>query len=184
MVNLTKNGVEFYWSRNGSRGGGIGENIVTAIGVFKVNVKAEINITPSMRTFSLISSLDPDFQSSVSLSGFEKIYYNYGDSYKDIQDELQALLDANNRYKWDSAHEMGHKVLDEYGEGSSPDYSWTHKGTSTLMQKTIPGNVMPAQGEIDVMKYGKYRPDMYTRLVAADEDVQGLIWLSRIKFDD
>lgn len=21
---------------------------------------------------------------------------------------------------------------------------------------------MPAQGEIDVMKYGKYRPDMYT----------------------
>ncbi|AFH12630.1 hypothetical protein KO11_08760 [Escherichia coli KO11FL] len=34
------------------------------------------------------------------------------------------------------------------------------------------------------MKYGKYRPDMYTRLVAADEDVQGLIWLSRIKFDD
>ena len=104
--------------------------------------------------------------------------------YKDIQDELQALLDANNRYKWDSAHEMGHKVLDEYGEGSSPDYSWTHKGTSTLMQKTIPGNVMPAQGEIDVMKYGKYRPDMYTRLVAADEDVQGLIWLSRIKFDD
>ncbi len=75
-------------------------------------------------------------------------------------------------------------VLDEYGEGSSPDYSWTHKGTSTLMQKTIPGNVMPAQGEIDVMKYGKYRPDMYTRLVAADEDVQGLIWLSRIKFDD
>ena len=184
LVNLTKNGVEFYWSRNGSRGGGIGENIVTAIGVFKVNVKAEINITPSMRTFSLISSLDPDFQASVSLSGFEKIYYNYGDSYKDIQDELQALLDANNRYKWDSAHEMGHKVLDEYGEGSSPDYSWTHKGASTLMQKTIPGNVMPAQGEIDVMKYGKYRPDMYTRLVAADEDVQGLIWLSRIKFDD
>ena len=52
-----------------------------------------------MRTFSLISSLDPDFQASVSLSGFEKIYYNYGDSYKDIQDELQALLDANNRYK-------------------------------------------------------------------------------------
>ena len=45
--------------------GGIGENIVTAIGVFKVNVKAEINITPSMRTFSLISSLDPDFQASV-----------------------------------------------------------------------------------------------------------------------
>lgn len=30
---------------------GIGESIVTAIGVFKVNVKAEINITPSMRTF-------------------------------------------------------------------------------------------------------------------------------------
>ena len=53
-----------------------------------------------------------------------------------------------------------------------------------LFAKTIPGNVMPAQGEIDVMKYGKYRPDMYTRLVAADEDVQGLIWLSRIKFDD
>lgn len=56
---------------------------------------------------------------------------------------------------------MGHKVLDEYGEGSSPDYSWTHKGTSTLC-KTILWNVMPAQGEIDVMKYGKYRPDMYT----------------------
>lgn len=53
-----------------------------------------------------------------------------------------------------------------------------------LLCKTIPWNVMPAQGEIDVMKYGKYRPDMYTRLVAADEDVQGLIWLSRIKFDD
>lgn len=71
---------------------GLVKVLITAIGVFKVNVKAEINITPSMRTFSLISSLDPDFQASVSLSGFEKIYYNYGDSYKDIQDELQALL--------------------------------------------------------------------------------------------
>lgn len=35
LVDLTKNGVEFYWSRNGSRGGGIGESIVTAIGVLK-----------------------------------------------------------------------------------------------------------------------------------------------------
>ncbi|VFT06698.1 Uncharacterised protein [Escherichia coli] len=45
------------------------------------------------------------------------------------------------------------------------------------MQKTIPGNVMPAQGEIDVMKYGKYRPDMYTRLVAADEGCSGIVIL-------
>lgn len=114
----------------------------------------------------------------------KKIYHNYGDSYKETGDELLALLDANNRYKWDSAHEMGHKVLDEYGAGSSPDYSWAHKGTSTLSQERIPGSVMPAQGEIDVMKYGLYRTDMYTRLVAATEDVQGLIWLSRVKFND
>ncbi len=52
------------------------------------------------------------------------------------------------------------------------------------MQNRYQGMLCPSQGEIDVMKYGKYRPDMYTRLVAADEDVQGLIWLSRIKFDD
>ncbi|EBD9555977.1 PAAR domain-containing protein [Salmonella enterica] len=184
LVSLTKNGVEFYWSRNGSRGGGIGDGIVTAQGSFKVNVKADMNIEPFMRPFDLISSLDSDFQASVSLRWNEKIYHNYGDSYKETGDELLALLDANNRYKWDSAHEMGHKVLDEYGAGSSPDYSWTHKGTSTLSQERIPGSVMPAQGEIDVMKYGLYRADMYTRLVAATEDVQGLIWLSRVKFND
>ncbi|HCY3310272.1 TPA: PAAR domain-containing protein, partial [Escherichia coli] len=127
-----------------------------------------------------ISSLDPDMQSSVSLLGFEKIYHNYGGYYNNSKDEIKALLYSNERYKWDSAHEMGHKVMDKYGSES-----WTHKGTSTRGQSTIPNTPMPSSGEIDIMKYAdSYAPDRYKRLVAADEDVQALIWLSRVSFND
>lgn len=30
-------------------------------------------------------------------------------------------------------HEIGYIILDRYGDGGIPEYSWEHKGTSTIM---------------------------------------------------
>ncbi|HHN8624110.1 PAAR domain-containing protein [Escherichia fergusonii] len=190
LTNTAKTAVEFYWSRNGSRGGGIGDDITTALGKYKVKVKTEVNIEPSMSSFKLVESLDDVFGRSVSLWGFRKVVHNLGYYYSRYLSGMEKNYNqaADFRFRLDSAHEMGHIVLNEYSSGSTPDYSWTHKGTSTeYSQEPLSGFPMPASGEIDIMKYSdQERPNSvkYANSVAASEDVAGLIWLSRIKFND
>ncbi|EAW1174090.1 PAAR domain-containing protein [Salmonella enterica subsp. enterica] len=190
LVDMAKKGVAFYWSRNGNRGGGIGDNIVTVQGIFKVDVKTEINNEPSMSSFELTESLDKNSGRSSSLWGFREVVHNLGYYYGRYLSGMEAnyIQAAESRFKLDSAHEMGHIVLNQYSSGSSPDYSWTHKGTSTeYTQEPLSGFPMPVSGEIDIMKYSDYpRPnnEQYLRAVAASEDVAALIWLSRVVFDD
>ncbi|EAQ8939494.1 PAAR domain-containing protein, partial [Salmonella enterica] len=156
LKSLVSDGVGNYWSRNGSRGIGIGDNITTSKGDFIVNVSAYINVEPAMPPFKLIESLEREPARSVSLQGFRKVYHNLGFYYDRYlkNREKDAYTPANERFKLDSAHEMGHIILDRYGSDSSPDYSWTHKGTSTeYFQEELDGFPMPLTGEIDIMKY-------------------------------
>ncbi len=101
--------------------------------------------------------------------------------------EKDSYIATENQFKLDAAHELGHVVLNKYAPHSSPDYSWSHKGTSTVLtQEALTGTPMPNAGEIDLIKYSDHHlgaSDIYSRSVAANEDVNGLIWLSRVKFD-
>ncbi|EAN4680378.1 hypothetical protein EHN46_15805 [Salmonella enterica] len=185
-----KEGVEFYWSRNGSRNN-IGKNILTKKGSYQVSVSACVNVSPAMSSFDLIECLDEDGGRSTSLCGFRKVYHNIGSFYNKLKGKgvsgSDITLFASQEFKLTAAHEMGHIVLDKYGTGTNQDYSWTHKGTSTILQNKRSGFPMPLSGEIDIMKYSDKKvnfDEIISRSIAANEDVNGLIWLSRIKFND
>ncbi|MDT7831766.1 hypothetical protein RQM59_05205 [Flavobacteriaceae bacterium S356] len=98
---------------------------------------------------------------------------------------------ADKEFLVTAAHEIGHEILSAF---ASPNYSYTHKGSSTLLTQTPllvadGGSTYAPAGEIDLMKYfdSKATPrpaNFHTRVIAAEDDVLGLIWLSRVDFDE
>ncbi|HCO68778.1 MAG TPA: hypothetical protein DIT04_13615 [Dysgonomonas sp.] len=115
---------------------------------------------------------------------------------------------ADNEFKETSAHELGHEILQAFG---GDIYSYQHKGSSYLTQntkptsppeekwydRTIPGAIWrkakdrmpevngenaPSTGEQDLMKY-YHGSTTFDRVVAAEDDVKGLIWLTGIKIE-
>ena len=189
LQKMAKEGIEFYWSRNGSRLPKIGEGILTKQGRYKVNVSVSVNIPPAMPSFDLIEFLDSEFGRSTSLKGFRKVCHNLGFYSKIYQFSSAQYIStqAEMLFKLTAAHEMGHIVLDKYAPFSlTSDYSWTHKSSSSLSQEPLPGTSMPSTGEIDVMKYADKQQSLDVQSkhsVAAEEDVKGLVWLSRVKFN-
>jgi uncharacterized Zn-binding protein involved in type VI secretion len=193
LLGWAKEGIELYWSRNGSRAGGIASGITTGKGAYKVTVKADINATPKAGNFPLIDSLSKDFGRSTSLAIARKVYHNMGFAYDSYVVQRRSPLEvaknyAKEQFKETSAHELGHLILNEYGGGIVPTYSWTHKGSSSLMQNPTPNHDDPLTGEVDVMEYfSDYRAptaDRLSRTVASEQDVKSLLWLARVEFDD
>ncbi|WP_404824350.1 PAAR domain-containing protein [Pseudomonas benzenivorans] len=186
---MAKAGIERYWSRDGSRAQGVGAPIQTAKGVYKVKVVADVNTKPSTKNFPLISSLSADFGRSTSFAMFKKIYHNQG-----FWSAANYPADfADGDFEHTAAHEVGHLILNEYGDGGLvPEYSWSHKETSTVLtQSPVANHPVPGSGEVDVMHYHSDSPrgprgyqDYWNRAVASEQDVKGLLWLSRVQFDD
>ena len=189
LETLAVKGIERYWSRDGSRPQGIGGPIQTANGTYKISANVDVNVAPSAKNFPLIEDLSVDGGRSTSLGGFRKIFHN--PSYWVTRRYPIAFADDD--FMHTAAHEFGHLALNEYGDGGLiPHYSWSHKGTSTILtQKRNDNNYIPKSGEIDVMHYftddpygaGAYS-DFWARSVISEQDVKGLLWLSRVKFDD
>lgn len=181
---LAKAGVERYWSRDGSRGV-IGAPIQTEKGVFQVKVFAQVNKEPSAKNFPLIASISDDFGRSTSFAMFKNIYHNQG--WWAAANYPVSFADQD--FEHTAAHELGHLILNEYGDGGViPEYSWSHKSTSTILTQTpLENNPVPASGEIDLMHYHSNGPsnmqDYWARSVAAEKDVKGLLWLARVKFN-
>lgn len=193
LLDWAKEGIELYWSRNGSRGGGIAEGITTSKGVYKVTVEAEVNVEPKAGNFPLIDSLSKDFGRSTSLAIARKVYHNAGYAYDTYVVQRRRTLEfakdiAKEEFKETSAHEFGHLILNEYGGGLIPNYSWTHKETSTLMQNPKDNHPTPNAGEVDVMhyfsSYTQPAADLQKRMAASEQDVKSLLWLARVEFDD
>jgi hypothetical protein len=187
LKTMAKTGIEKYWSRDGSRPNGIGNGINTAQGTFNVTVKADLVGTPKAKGFALKVQLSksksywfirPD--SSTSAGPLSKIVHAVGDWRGNFSG-------ADLSFERTTAHEFGHRVLGAYG---GRDYSWTHKGTSgKYTQKANSGTNYPANGEIDLMKYSEqpfqgYYQHLFGRSIAAEEDIKGLLWLARMKFND
>ncbi|MFZ4861160.1 hypothetical protein ACL9RF_03160 [Sphingobacterium sp. Mn56C] len=81
-----------------------------------------------------------------------------------------------------AAHEIGHDILAYYAGDA---YSSSHKGTSDIDTQIINPDApcRPATGEFDLMQYYQdtlSSKDLF-RSVAAEEDVLGLLWLSKVK---
>jgi hypothetical protein len=210
LMQLAKDGIELYWSRNGSRPKNIGTAVNTPKGAFQITVTADVNTTPHAEALTLIELLDQKpgrFQRSNTITN--RIYHNLGFRYRESRspassspdpDQLvlnKALPTADGGFKRTAAHEFGHFILAAYGGGGFwKGYSSTHKGSSTwASQEPIPGKHVPLTGEIDLMHYHENRhinamprdpvlADRLSRTVAAEQDVNSLLWLSRIRFND
>ena len=193
LETLAKEGIEFYWSRNGDRAPGIADPIQTGASSYRVKVNADVNQLPKAKNFPLVENLTADGGRSTSFGVFRKIHHNLGYAYTKFVSETKnpSLWPTGKRFtdelfKQTAAHEFGHLILNEYGDGGlMPTHSWTHKNTSTLWQTEKPNNPMPKVGEIDLMRYYStylYWEDRFSRTVASDDDVKGLIWLSRVQF--
>jgi uncharacterized Zn-binding protein involved in type VI secretion len=184
-----KEGIEHYWSRNNTREPGIAENIASALGNYIVNTSVDLSSTPKAPGFKLIENLTVNDMRSFSLWPARKIVYNVGWSYdalkskKDIPKNFYQHY-AEQLFRETAAHEFGHLILNSYS--GELTYSSTHKGSSNSKQDVPIDKPPPASGEIDLMRY--YTPGTLTqqklllRTTAIEEDVKGLIWLSRVTF--
>jgi hypothetical protein len=197
LMVMAKQGIDHYWSRNGSRGSGVDTPIQTAQGAFSVTVQADMTGKPKAKSFKLVERVDESGGRATSLWIFAAIYHNAGAWNK----YGWPTVYADKAFKNTAAHEFGHLILNGYGnDGFIPEYSWGHKNTSTIeTQAPLPGTSIPASGEIDVMTYYDYEhsypntithplqlpgawQEYWDRSVASEQDVKGLLWLCRIRF--
>lgn len=184
-----KRGIEYYWSRNATRTQGIANGINSSNGLYLFTVKADINAKPCAKNFPLTENLTVDGGRSTSLGGFRVIHHNSG--YWSVR-RYPAIF-SDEEFMHTSAHEFGHLVLNDYGDGGLiPHYSWSHKDTSTVLtQRRKDNNYIPATGELDVMHYFTEPPsgesawlDFWDRSSISEQDVKGLLWLTRVQFHD
>ncbi|MFZ4861158.1 hypothetical protein ACL9RF_03150 [Sphingobacterium sp. Mn56C] len=103
------------------------------------------------------------------------INYELGWDYNELQDEDQI-------FKQTAAHEVGHQIIESFG---GTEYSASHKGSSTTDEQIVKPDApdYPLEGEIDVMRYYQNDPVIsdLKRSVAAEKDVLGLLWLTKLK---
>lgn len=178
LRDMALEGINKYWSRHaGNIGGGvqIGEDF------YEVFVNAEQNekgmVAPRIIYFT--NSENSNFNRShnwfLSRKLFYKVGYIYDEEWEYREENLGMKI-----FMETSAHEIGHKLLEDYG---GKTYSYKHKGSSTWGQSPLKGTTYPTTGEIDLMKYADedFLPkDFYERVVLSKEDVIGILWLSKI----
>jgi len=91
-------------------------------------------------------------------------------------------------FKRTAAHEVGHSILTN-AEGYY--FSWTHKGTSTLLQKpTSKRPTWSSAQQLDLMSYyrgpvASIKPKkLLNKHNASEKDVKRLIFGAKIEWDD
>lgn len=115
----------------------------------------------------------------------EKLYYNIG--YMKGKNNWYWMGDSSDiddDFSYTAAHEIGHEILKAYNK--HPIYSYKHKNSSDFsdpLEISNGGSIYPKTGEIDVMKYYNEEPYWkdFSRVVVAENDLLGLIWLTKIK---
>ena len=178
LRDMALEGINKHWSRHA---GNIGEGVQIGENFYEVFVNAEQNekgmVAPRIIYFT--NSENNNFNRSHNWFLSRKLFYKVGYVKENIWnyiDENKALLD----FQETSAHEIGHKLLEDYG---GKTYSYKHKGSSTWGQSPLKGTTYPKTGEIDLMKYTDedFLPkDFYERVVLSKEDVIGILWLTKI----
>lgn len=184
LRDLALKGIEKYWSRHSLN---IGKNIKVNSETYQVFVEAIYDekgmIAPKIIFFT--NKKDSNLNRSRNWFLSRELYYKVGyiqpddNNWKYIN-ESEAIVD----FQETAAHEIGHKLLEEYGDMW---YSYKHKGTSTLVtQVPLENTPYPIIGEIDLMKYSSdmYRPsDYYDRVILSEKDLKGLLWFTKMKIE-
>ncbi len=131
----------------------------------------------------------------------QRIAYNVG--YIEFSNGwgYRKTLDETLEFEFTSAHELGHEIIQAF---AGTTFSWQHKGSSYYFPQSkkpigkesfkeenfnidfmehTKGEEYPKLGEIDLMKYYNNDPIVYdySRIIANEKDVLGLIWLTKLK---
>lgn len=184
LRDLALKGIEKYWSRHSLN---IGKNIKVNSETYQVFVEAIYDekgmIAPKIIFFT--NKKDSNLNRSRNWFLSRELYYKVGyiqrdDNNWEYINELEAIVD----FQKTAAHEIGHKLLEEYGDMW---YSYKHKGTSTLVtQVPLENTPYPIIGEIDLMKYSSdmyYPSDYYDRVILSEKDLKGLLWFTKMKIE-
>lgn len=200
LESLALNGINYHWGRNDNNS--TGKNVQINNEYYQVFINAINTTQKSMDDINLIFNTNGDvlrsgnpgtITSVVSAIGNlfpERIVYNVGYlNYVDWYEVFSNDWGYNTTnyedvdFKETSAHEIGHEILKTFG---GTDYSYRHKGTSTITQVRLDSLLpAPSSGEIDLMKYWEYSVPLSLKphVVAAKEDVLGLLWLIKLEID-
>lgn len=170
LTKLFLSGVEKYWSREQPDGPMIdGERYAV-----KVQAEGLRQTDKNVLDFDIRRTNSSDYVRSHN-SGIidSQIYYNAG--------FFSSATTADRFFMLTAAHEFGHSVLEETG---GRQFSWTHKGSTTLFQKTHDASpIYPtAPGEIDMMLYyaDEDPHDLTSRSHASNNDILRLISLGKV----
>ena len=184
LRDLALKGIEKYWSRHSLN---IGKNIKVNSETYQVFVEAIYDekgmIAPKIIFFT--NKKDSNLNRSRNWFLSRELYYKVGYIHRDDNKwnyirESKAIVE----FQETAAHEIGHKLLEEYGDMW---YSYKHKGTSTLVtQVPLENTPYPIIGEIDLMKYSSdmyYPSDYYDRVILSEKDLKGLLWFTKMKIE-
>ncbi len=193
LEKLALGGLNYYWGRN--RNHFVAKNGTINGELYEVFVNAVNTTENAMDDVSLIFNTNNKWMRSgnpgtvedpISFVGNiisrEAVCYNVGYIKYSYGWDFQTYDKEDVSYRETAAHEIGHTILKAYG---GTFYSYGHKGTVNTVTQSENDNAItyPASGEIDIMPYHKnWIPySERNRMVASEEDVLSLIWLTKIK---
>jgi hypothetical protein len=171
LTKLFVDGVEKYWSRSKSDGPHIDGDRYAV----KVHAEALSQSDDDTLAFDIYRTNAPKYVRSHNTGVIDgRIYHNAGSH--------DSVAEADARFEYTSGHEFGHTVLQEAG---GTEFSWTHKGTTTLWQSDYEKTPLypPPPDEIDMMLYYAESPpdDFYARVHATNADVLRLVSLGEVE---
>ncbi|MDR2572385.1 MAG: hypothetical protein LBD23_19100, partial [Oscillospiraceae bacterium] len=202
LKEMAREGVSYHWGRNSKRKIDLAEYVKIANEKYEVYVDIDAandstrNKKMYMKDIELVFNTNrksmrsrnlgkvvPPISTLVKIFLHARAVYHTGHIYTprshdrwEYWHESIAVAD----FKYTVAHEIGHEILQAFGNAI---YSYRHKGTSTLSQKTKKGAPpYPVGKEIDLMiYYNGNNPDPYYKIhVATVKDALNLIWLAKV----
>lgn len=198
LEKLAIEGLNYHWSRN--KNNSQGKNVKINDDFFEVYTNAVNTSVKAMDDINLIYNTNKEWLRSMNPGSVSNIQSFFGQVMPERVVYNVGYMKGEKRWYWmgdfgtidkdfsyTSAHEIGHEILKLYAVNND-FYSYKHKGSSSLSD-TLPvsegGVDYPSIGEIDLMKYFNNEPRWkdFSRVVVAEFDLLGLLWLSKIKIN-
>lgn len=194
LEKLAIDGLNYYWGRNQNHA--VAKDVKIVSDAYEVNTNAVNANDNAMDDLSLVYNTNGDWMRSGNpgsatanpiswignLISREAVCYNVGYIKYSNAWAYQLENEEDIDFKETSAHEIGHEILKSFG---GTVYSYGHKGSVNVVTQSNSSQSTnyPASGEIDIMPYYNNHIPLAdrSRMAAAEKDVLGLIWLTKIK---
>jgi hypothetical protein len=209
LKQMTLAGLKQYWSRSQSNktDAKLAKDVMISKEPYQVNLTAVHTENNALNPIDLVFNTNDDWDRSGNPGILAKLSYNAGYIKYSNGWGYQEPTAEDAEFSFTAAHEIGHPILKAFGNYA---YSWQHKGSSYLLNQdpkptpdagtlekvwkdnthidhmpSTSGEYYPVSGEVDLMKYyhNEPNPKTFSRSIAAERDVLGLLWLTKLKIE-